>query len=185
MNIRPTCMPKMSVILLSFAGLALTACGPRFNHHASNSAACIPPALAQNCGSAGYYYDGSQSTYAANQQVNYQTGYQTEYQNGYQNGYQGGYYVIPTYHVITPPPAPAPIAAPLPAPTPVNIEIFEPAPVTYTPDPPEPYISEWQPEPAWPTPVESYPWLPEKICPEGTIRGYNGDNCVQVAIPRK
>ena len=169
MKLRPTCKPQMSVILLSLAGFALTACGPRFNHHASNSAACIPPALAQNCGSAGYYYDGSQSTYAANQQVNYQT------------GYQGGYYVIPTYHVITPPPAPAP----LPAPASVNIEIFEPASVTYTPDPPAPYISEWQPEPAWPEPVESYPWLPEKICPEGTIRGYNGDSCVQVAIPRK
>ena len=169
MKLRPTCKPQMSVILLSLAGFALTACGPRFNHHASNSAACIPPALAQNCGSAGYYYDGSQSTYAANQQVNYQT------------GYQGGYYVIPTYHVITPPPAPAP----LPAPASVNIEIFEPASVTYTPDPPAPYISEWQPEPAWPAPVESYPWLPEKICPEGTIRGYNGDSCVQVAIPRK
>ena len=173
MKFRPTCKPQMSVILLSFAGFTLAACGPRFNHHASNSAACIPPALAQNCGSAGYYYDGSQSTYASNQQVNYQT------------GYQGGYYVIPTYHVITPPPAPAPLPAPLPAPASVNIEIFEPASVTYTPDPPAPYISEWQPEPAWPEPVESYPWLPEKICPEGTIRGYNGDSCVQVAIPRK
>ena len=185
MKFRPTCMPKMSVILLSFAGLALTACGPRFNHHASNSAACIPPALTQNCSPAGHYYEGyqsgSQSRYGISQQSNYQT--------DYESGYQGGYYVIPTYHVLTPPPAPAPIAAslpaPLPAPAPVNIEIFEPAPVTYTPDPPEPYISEWQPEPAWPTPVESYPWLPEKICPEGTIRGYNGDNCVQVAIPRK
>jgi len=167
----------ISAIMLSLAGLALTACGPRFNHHASNSAACIPPALTQNCGPAGYYYDGSQSTYAANQQVNYQSGYQT--------GYQGGYYVIPTYQVITPPPAPAPLPAPLPAPEPLKIEIFEPAPVSYTPDPPAPYISEWRPEPEWPAPVEAYPWLPEKVCPEGTIRSYNGESCVQIAIPRK
>jgi len=132
-------------LAVSVIGLALTACGPRYNHHASNSAACSP-AYHQACNS---------------------------------RGYQAGYYVIPTYHqyYVPQPVSAPPTQTPLPAP----IETYEPAPIIAAIDPPLPAISEW-PEPR---PFEAYPWQPEESCPEGTIRGYNGESCVQVAVPRK
>jgi len=135
-------------LVLSVIGLALTACGPRYNHHASNSAACAP-AYHQACDS---------------------------------RGYQAGYYVIPTYHqYYVPSSVPAPSVPPAPTPLPAPVETYEPTPIIAAIDPPLPPISEWPK----PRPFEPYPWQPEESCPEGTIRGYNGESCIQVTVLRK
>ena len=102
--------------------------------------------------------------------------------------------------LYVPPPVPAPVtvttappkAAPLPAPlpkapaTPVY-ELY--VPNTYTPEPStsDPYTSEPYTPPLPPIrnnrPVVDDP--AELPCPEGSIPGYGGSDCIPITVPRK
>ena len=176
--------------MLGTIGFTLTACGSRFNHQASNSAACDWQNQPQHCANFG----AQLGRYAQGQYTQGQALYDQNYYQAYYNQAraQQGQFYQQNYQGLSPAPAavsyvqsPHSIVTyeerllPLPAPAPVEIapvEIFEPEIFETAP-----------PISAWPTmePFEVYPWLPEKICPEGTIRGYNGESCVQVEILRK
>ncbi len=80
-----------------------------------------------------------------------------------------GYYMIPTYHVITTFPEPAPQPVP-------ETPIYEP-PVIVEPEPLPPVVIPPMPE----LPVIT----PPPSCPEGHIPGYGGEGCIPLTIPRK
>ena len=174
-------------LLLGAIGLTLTACGSRVGHQAVTSGACNWQAFPQHCAAYGQqaaYYGAQQAQFIQpnyqqqlQQQQFYQQHFVPQFSSQYlgQTAQNGVSYIqspqsIVTYEERT---------LPLPAPTPVSVEIFDTAPIIIEPEPAP--LSQWAPIET----TESYPWLPEKICPEGTIRGYNGDSCVQVEILRK
>ena len=93
--------------------------------------------------------------------------------------------------LYVPPPIPAPVtvttvpkAAPLPAPLPKApaTPVYEPyVPNTYTP---EPYTS----EPYTPPIRDNRPVVDDPAelpCPEGSIPGYGGSDCIPITVPRK
>lgn len=174
-----------TVLILCAASLTLTACGPRF-HNAQVSANC--PAYAQSCApnnqSSRYGYTQSQQGYQQTYQQDGYEAYGSQYIQAYSPQPQIQYQAQPPIAPYVPPVtyvqsqesvvSYVPIAAPAPAPAPV----YEPALVyDYQPEPiaePSPPLTSWSP-----------PWRDDPTCPEGTIQGYGGSGCVQVAIPRK
>ena len=174
-------------LLLGVIGLALTACGSRLSHKATNSGACDWQAYPQHCAvysqQAAYY--GAQQTQFIQpnyqQQLQQQQFYQQHFVPQFSTPQSAISYVQSPHSVVTyeERTVPLPASAPAPLPSPVSVEIFDTAPIMIEPAPPP--ISQWAPTETF----EPYPWQPEKVCPEGTIRSYNGDSCMQIAIPRK
>lgn len=201
--------PLALPLLLGVLGLTLTACGPRYNHIASNSPACHWNLAPQNCVAAGNqaaYYGAQPNAYNQYAQGYNQGQYnlgqfnqnqfnwinQGQYQQGqYYQQHYGPNQILSTNSQFGVNPSISPSISYVQSPhsiisyEPVPAPIEPPAPIHITPiDISEPVIASTS---AW-TQTETadpYPWQPEKVCPEGTIRGYNGDSCLQIAIPRK
>ena len=172
-------------LLLGAIGLTLTACGSRVGHQAVTSGACNWEAFPQHCAAYGQqaaYYGAQQAQFVQpnyQQQLQQQQFYQQHFVPQFSTPQPAISYVQSPHSVVTYEERTVPLPEPAPLPAPVSIELFDTAPIIIEPEPAP--LSQWAPIET----TESYPWLPEKICPEGTIRGYNGDSCVQVEILRK
>ncbi len=171
---RPEPKFSLSAILISVACLSLTACGS----HMSNAAACTTATYVQSCD-----YTGQSNIKATRYGGELGQYYQQSY--NYQQAYMPAPYIAayPALRPVPPmpqavvnyAPAPAPVQQSEPAPMIETTPVYEPAPMTESAPP----LTSWTPE-SW-----NDPWTEEPECPEGTIQGYGGRGCVQVAIPRK
>jgi len=189
---------SIKTLSLCFAALSLTACSSHSLFSASSSGVCGVAAV-QPCGhvhggqiNSGYYagnYMDSGNYMTSGGEIagsRYGTVYQ-QYDMAYP-ALRPMAYVPPTVNYgvapqpVTPPvltPYEPVIVTPTPAPLPAPTIISDPLPIADTPPP----LSNWEqtpPRSAWDArPVD------DEICPPGTIAGYSGSGCVQVAIPRK
>lgn len=156
--------PKLflNALWISAASLSLTACGSHMSHSVACGGAYMQPCTYMDQVPEASRYGGEQGQY-------YQQSYiQTAY--------------VPIYPALRPHtpiaqtvvnhvPAPAPVQISEPAPIIESLPVYDVTPMNE----PTPALSSWTPE----------PWTDDPICPEGTIQGYGGEDCVQVAIPRK